>query len=70
MECDDPATVREQLELLRIERELALSIGLDADPVYMAELERQLEIREAAWIAALVTQAAVMRAESRGRPQG
>ena len=44
MECDDPADVRQHLELLRIEHQLAVAIGLDADPEYMADLEHQLEI--------------------------
>jgi hypothetical protein len=70
VECDDPAEVRQRLELLRIEHELAVSIGLDADPEYMADLERQLEIWEAAWVGAAVTQLAVTRAQSSGRPQG
>jgi len=66
----DPAEVRERLEMLRIEHELAVSIGLDADPAYMADLRRQLATWEAAWIAATVTAVAVSRAEQRGRPQG
>jgi hypothetical protein len=70
MECDDPADARQQLELLRIEHKLAVSIGLDADPEYMADLEHQLEIWEAAWVGAAVTQLAVRRAQARGRPQG
>lgn len=70
MESDDPSAVRQQLELLRIEHQLAVSIGLDADPEYMADLERQLEIWEAAWVGAAVTQLAVKRAELRGRSQG
>jgi hypothetical protein len=70
MECDDPAEARERLELLRIEHELALSIGLDSDPNYMADLERQLEIWEAAWVGAAVTQLAVRRAQTRGRQEG
>gem|GEM_PF-2452053 len=70
MQCDDPGEVRQQLELLRIEHKLAVSIGLDADPEYMADLERQLEIWEAAWIGAAVTELAVTRAAVRGRPQG
>jgi hypothetical protein len=70
MERHDPSAVREQLELLRIEHQLAVSIGLDADPEYMADLEHQLEIWEAAWVGALVTQLAVRRAELSGRPQG
>jgi hypothetical protein len=70
MECNDPATVRQRLELLRIEHQLAVAIGLDADPEYMADLEQQLEIYEAAWVGAAVTQIAVKRAQARGRGQG
>ena len=70
MEADDPAAVREQLEMLRIEHKLAVSIGLDADPEYMADLEQQLAIWEAAWIAATVTERAVTRAQRWGRQQG
>jgi len=70
MERDDPSAVRQHLELLRIEHQLAVSIGLDADPEYMADLEHQLEIWEAAWVGAAVTELAVRRAELRGRPQG
>jgi hypothetical protein len=70
VECDDPAKARERLELLRIEHELAVSIGLDADAGYMADLERQLEIWEAAWVGATVTQLAVTRAGTHGRQEG
>ena len=70
VEFDDPAEARERLELLRIEHELALSIGLDSDPGYMADLERQLEIWEAAWVGAAVTQLAVRRARTHGRQEG
>ena len=70
MECEDLSAVRQQLELLRIEHQLAVSIGLDADPEYMADLERQLEIWEAAWVVAAVTELAVSRALELGRPQG
>lgn len=70
MEREDPADVRQRLELLRIEHQLAVATGLDGDPEYMADLERQLQISEAAWVAAAVTQIAVRRAQSRGRQQG
>lgn len=70
MEIDDPADVREHLELLRVEHRLAVSIGLDSDPQYIADLERQLELWEAAWVGARVTQLAVMRARTRGRLSG
>jgi hypothetical protein len=66
----DPSELRERLELLRIEHELACAIGLDEDPEYMADLKRQLATWEAAWIGARVTEIAVTRAEGRARPQG
>ncbi len=66
----DPAEVRERLELLRIEHELACSIGLDEDADYMADLEHQLATLEAAWVGARVTEIAVMQAELTGRGQG
>lgn len=66
----DPSEVRERLELLRIEHELARSIGLEEDQEYMAELERQLATLEAAWVGARVTEIAVTQAEWLGRNQG
>ena len=70
MHSQDPADVRQRLDLLRLEHDLAVSIGLDNDPAYMADLEQQLATYEAAWIGAAVTELAVGRAEREGRPQG
>jgi hypothetical protein len=70
MHPQDPSGVREQLALLRLERDLAVSIGLDNDPAYMADLQQQLATYEAAWVGAAVTEIAVGRAERAGRPQG
>jgi hypothetical protein len=70
MDCDDSGDARQHLELLRIEHKLAVSIGLDSDSEYMADLEHQLEIWEAAWVAAAVTEIAVTQAAVRGRLQG
>jgi hypothetical protein len=66
----DPSEVRERLELLRIEHELARSIGLDDDAEYMADLEHQLATLEAAWVGASVTEIAVTQAQHLGRRQG
>jgi len=66
----DSAEARQHLELLRSEYELAVSIGLDADAQYMADLNRQLAAWEAAWIAARVTELAVIRTAQRGRDEG
>jgi hypothetical protein len=68
--ASDPADLRERLDLLRVERELARAVGLDADAAYMAALERELAVWEAAWIGAVVTEIAVARAGVSGRPQG
>ncbi len=70
MPPEDPADVRQELDLLRIEHSLAVSIGLDNDPVYMADLEHQLATWEAAWVGAAVTELAVARGEREGRAQG
>jgi hypothetical protein len=66
----DPSEVRERLVLLRIEHELACSIGLDEDNEYMADLQHQLATLEAAWIGARVTEIAVTQAAHLGRHQG
>jgi hypothetical protein len=66
----DPSEVRDRLELLRIEHELARSIGLDDDAEYMADLEHQLATLEAAWVGARVTEIAVTQAQKLGRQQG
>ncbi len=66
----DPSEVRQRLELLRMEHELACSIGLDEDTEYMADLAYQLATLEAAWVGALVTEIAVTQAERLGRQQG
>ncbi|HTN24443.1 MAG TPA: hypothetical protein VL120_10685 [Solirubrobacteraceae bacterium] len=70
MRYSDPSDVRERLELLRVEHQLARSIGLDTDSEYMADLEQQLATLEAAWIGARVTEIAVTQAQHLGRRQG
>jgi len=70
MTPQDPAEVRQHLDLLRMEHDLAVAIGLDSDPVYMADLAHQLATYEAAWVGAAVTEIAVSRAALQGRPQG
>ncbi len=70
MHVHDPIDARAQLELLRVERDLALAIGLDADREYMADLEHQLSVWRTAWIVAAVTEIAVSRGREQGFPQG
>ena len=70
MHSQDPADVRQHLDLLRLEHDLAVSIGLDNDPAYMADLQQQLATYEAAWVGVAVTELAVGRGVREGRPQG
>lgn len=70
MHPQDPAAVRQHLDLLRMEHDLAVAIGLDHDPAYMADLQHQLATYEAAWVGAAVTELAVTRGQQQGRPQG
>ena len=70
MHSQDPSDVRQHLDLLRMEHELAVAIGLDSDAAYMADLQQQLATYQAAWVGAAVTEIAVSRAEQLGRPQG
>jgi hypothetical protein len=66
----DAADLRERLDLLRLEHDLAYAVGLDADVAYMAELQQELARWEAAWVGAAVTEIAVAQADVRGRLQG
>lgn len=70
MHPQDPADVRQHLDLLRMEHDLAVAIGLDNDAAYMADLQHQLATYEAAWIGAAVTELAIIRGQQQGRPQG
>lgn len=70
MAYTDAADLRERVELLRLEHELAYAVGLDSDPVYMADLQEELAAWEAAWVGAAVTEIATARGEIHGRPQG
>jgi len=70
MQSEDSAEVRQHLDLLRLEHELAVSIGLDSDPLYMADLRHQLATCEAAWVGVSVIELAVSRAVLQGRLHG
>ena len=65
-----PTDLYERLELLRIERALAMGCELRHDPVYMADLDTEIVAMQAAWVAAAVTEIAVLRASLAGAPQG
>ncbi len=70
MTYSNAADLRERVDLLRREHELAHDVGLDSDPGYMADLQEELATWEAAWVGAAVTEIATARAERHGRPQG
>jgi hypothetical protein len=65
-----PTDRYERLELLRVERTLALGSALRHDEAYMADLDREIAAMYAAWVAAVVTEIAVLRADLTGAPQG
>ena len=58
--------VKQHLDLLHEERQLALAIGLAADGAYMADLDDEIAAVHAAYIGAAVTEIATMRAELSG----
>ena len=53
--------VRDRLDLLRLERALALSCELAHDPAYMADLNDEIATCSAAWVGAAVTEIASLR---------
>lgn len=70
MTVNSPTDLYERLELLRIERALAMGCELRHDPVYMDDLDTEIATMHAAWVGAAVTEIAVLRAELFGPQQG
>lgn len=64
------ADVRERLQQLYAERELADLAGLTANPSYMADLEHEIAGFRSAYLGTAVTEIAVLRGELSGRLQG
>jgi hypothetical protein len=64
------ADVRERLQLLFVERELAGIEGLSENAAYMADLEDEIAHTRAAYVGAAVTEIATFRAELSGRLEG
>jgi hypothetical protein len=62
--------IRAHLFELARERAAAERLGLDADPVYMADLEAEVVAYRLALVGALVTEIAVFRGELLGRNIG
>ena len=65
-----PTDLYERLELLRIERALAMGCELRHDPAYMADLDSEIAAMHTAWVGAAVTEIAMLRAEITGTQQG
>lgn len=65
-----PTDLYERLELLRIERALAMGCELRHDLAYMADLDTEIAAMHAAWVGASVTELAVLRAQLLGAAQG
>lgn len=62
--------VRNHLMLLAEERVLAHEHGLDTDPGYMADLEREIASAREAYVGAAVTEIALLRAQLDGANNG
>ncbi len=70
MITQSPTHLYERLELLRIERALAMGCELRHDAAYMADLDTEIAAMRAAWVVAAVTELAMARADMYGAPQG
>ena len=64
------AEIRTRLLQLASERLEARAVGLDRDPVYMADLDDEVAACRAAYVSAVVTEIAVMRGTLFGRDVG
>ena len=62
--------ILEQLRELYLERAMATVNGLDSDPPYMADLERDIVDHRRAAVGAAVTEIATLRAELSGALHG
>lgn len=70
MITQSPTDLYERLELLRIERALAMGCELRHDAAYMADLDTEIAAMRAAWVVAAVTELAMARADMYGAHQG
>lgn len=66
MNTRTPHDILERLDLLQMERALALDCELRDDAAYMADLEGEITAMHAAWITAAVTEIAILRADLSG----
>ena len=62
--------LHDHLNDLHHERALAQEAGLALQPAYMADLDQEIALTQAAYIGAAVTEIATLRGLLSGRPQG
>ena len=70
MTAQSATDLRHHLELLEIERVLALDTALRNDPAYMADLQEEIMATRHAYIGSAVTEIASLRAELSGAQIG
>jgi hypothetical protein len=70
MTAQTATDLRHHLELLEIERVLALDTALRNDPAYMADLQEEILATRHAYIGSAVTEIASLRAELFGPQVG
>jgi hypothetical protein len=67
---DAVVDTRRRLQELRRERMLALMTPLAGEPAYMADLEDEILVTQAAYVAAAITEVATLRAQLAGAQWG
>ena len=70
MTAQSATDLRHHLELLEIERVLALDTALRNDPAYMADLQEEILATRHAYVGSAVTEIASLRAELSGPQVG
>ena len=70
MTAQSATDLRHHLELLEIERVLALDTALRDDPAYMADLQEEILATRHAYVGSAVTEIASLRAELFGPQVG
>ncbi|MEA2324904.1 MAG: hypothetical protein QOD81_4754 [Solirubrobacteraceae bacterium] len=70
MTTQSATDIRQHLELLEIERALALETALRDDPAYMADLREEIVATRHAYVGSAVAEVASFRAQLRGAQVG
>jgi len=70
MSVQSATDIRQHLELLEIERAMALETALRNDPAYMADLREEIDATRHAYVGSAVAEIASFRAQLSGPQEG